>query len=208
MTEACAFCRPEIERQALWESEKYRLLADEHPRCAGHVLLVTRSHLSSHMHAPAAWMPEFEAAQARVRRFLHETFGSAAFYENGGRRQEVLHAHLHGLPFRPEIPAEWLEQGHVRRIDGWLEARKECERAGFYFYLETGHDRFLIPDGSYKRVLRHFRGQLIGQTEASLDVQTGKMARGGPEMVARTAERWGEWSERKKDLETHLGGDL
>jgi diadenosine tetraphosphate (Ap4A) HIT family hydrolase len=191
--ESCAFCRPDPHRQPLWESEHYRVLADEYPRCAGHVLLVTREHLPSQMHAAAAWMPEFQEAQERVRRFLVETFGHAAFYENGGAKQEVPHAHLHGLPLDPAVPDEWLEAGDLRRIAGWEEARKECERAGFYFYLETAAGTFLVRRKSYKPVLRGIRGQLIGQTEAALDPGTGKMARGGPEMVARTAELWHQW---------------
>jgi hypothetical protein len=46
----------------------------------------------------------------------------------------------------------------------------------------------------YKYVLKRVRVQLLGQTESPLDRTTGKMARGGPEMVARTRELWQQWS--------------
>jgi diadenosine tetraphosphate (Ap4A) HIT family hydrolase len=191
----CAFCRADVLAQTLWECDHYHVLADGYPRCVGHVLLVTREHHRSHMHAPAAWMAEFQAAQERVRRFLRDTFGRAAFYENGGRRQEVPHAHLHGLPFEPVLPPEWLEEGGLGPIRGWEEARQECERSGYYFYLEGGAGRYLVPIESYKRVLGETRAQLLAQTEARLDPRTGRMARGGPEMVERTAQLWREWSQ-------------
>ncbi|HTE20854.1 MAG TPA: HIT domain-containing protein [Armatimonadota bacterium] len=192
MSEDCAFCRPGIAARALWESEHYRVLADEYPRCAGHVLLVTKEHCSSHMHAPAEWMPEFRAAHERVRQFLLHTSGKAAFYENGGARQEVPHAHLHGLPFDPNIPAAWVREGSAELIGGWDAARREQEQAGYYFYLETGESIYLVR--RYKYVLKRVRAQLLEQTEARLEPSTGKMARGGAEMVERTRELWRRWS--------------
>lgn len=143
------------------------------------------------MHAPLAWMPEFLATQEQVRSFLRQTFGHATFYENGGARQEVPHAHLHGLPFAPEIPASWIKDGWIEPIAGWEDARRERERVGHYFYLETDEGRWLVR--RYKKVLNGVREQLVGQTEANLDPETGKMLRGGPETVARTAELWHSW---------------
>lgn len=189
----CAFCRPEIAREALWQSEHYRILADEYPRCAGHVLLVTREHMASQMSATPEWMPEFYEAQERMRQFLLHTFGSAAFYENGGARQEVPHAHLHGLPFRPRVPDDWLAAGYLDRIPDWDAARQEFERVGYYFYLETGGERYLVR--RYKFVLNQVRGQLVGQTEARIDPETDKMVRGGAEMVAQTVQLWQRWSQ-------------
>lgn len=188
----CAFCRREAAADALWESDRYRILPDAFPRCEGHVLLVTREHLPSHMHAPADWMPDFHAAQTRMRAFLTEHYGAAAFYENGGARQEVPHAHLHGLPYDPSVPAEWEQKGHVARIAGWEEARAAVEGEGHYFYLETSGGRYLIR--KYGRVLKNVRGQLVAQTGARVDPLTGRMLRGGPEMVAATRAAWDDWT--------------
>lgn len=199
----CAFCRVDPERAALWEGEQYRILADGYPRCAGHVLLVTRAHLASQMHAPLAWMPEFYAAQERVRSFLQAIFGQAAFYENGGARQEVPHAHLHGLPFAPEIPAAWMTDGWIEPIAGWEDARRERERTGHYFYLETDEGRWLVR--RYGKVLKGVRGQLVGQTEASVDPESGKMARGGPEMVAQTVALWHSWEAARTNDRMTIG---
>ncbi len=192
----CAFCRPEAAAEALWEGERYRLLADAFPRCTGHVLLVPREHLPSQMSVPDAWLPEFHAARERVRDFLRETFGHAAFYENGGKRQQVPHAHLHGLPFEPEVPETWARLGAVRRVEDWGAVRQEWDRRGFYFFLEGEAGGWLIADESYKPVLRAVKEQVLRQTDARQDPETGKMARGGPEMVERTRALWEQWRRR------------
>lgn len=175
----------------LWRSEHYALIPDGFPRCTGHLLLITRAHLPSHMHAPAEWEAERAAAQALVRSFLLETFAAASFYENGARRQEVPHAHLHALPFRPVVPPEWEQLGWVQPISGWADARRECVRAGHYFYLETADGCWLLR--RYRRVLSEVRAQLVGQTDAAVDPISGKPQRGGTEMVARTIELWQRW---------------
>lgn len=197
-TSSCAFCRPEIGREALWESEHYRILADEYPRCAGHVLLVTREHFPSQMHAPAAWLAEFEAAQERMQRFLQDVFGRATFWENGGKRQEVPHAHLHGVPFDPGVETGWPGRRVLRRVEGWPEVREERERRGYYFYLETGTGRYVFRrDGwELKWVRLQLYRQVLAQTEARANLRRGRLVRGGPEMVARTGELWRKWSGR------------
>src|SRR5688572_33416806 len=101
------------------------------------------------MEAPAEWAEELARAQELVRRFLVETFGAAAFYENGGARQQVAHAHLHGLPFHPCVKRKWLQQGKLERVEGWPEARREKEEAGHYFYLEPADGSFLIREYAF-----------------------------------------------------------
>ena len=146
------------------------------------------------MHAPEAWLPEFHVAQEKIRRFLSEVYGAASFYENGGARQEVPHAHLHGLPFQPTLPEGWEGQGYVELIRGWDDARKEVEALGHYFYLETAGGCFLIR--KYGKVLRHVRGQLARQT---LGWEPGggprrKPPRGGEELVEATVAAWRRWT--------------
>jgi hypothetical protein len=147
------------------------------------------------MHAPKAYLDEFRTAHERMRQFLLATSGRAAFYENGARNQEVPHAHLHGLPFEPRLPPEWLRTGALQSIASWRDAREERKRQGYYFYLETAAGQFLVK--SYKQVLAGVRNQLVDQTEARIDPTSGKMVRGGTEMVARTVGLWREWEKHQ-----------
>jgi len=179
---------------ALWAGERYLVVPDAFPRCVGHVLLLPRAHLASHMHAPEEGLPEFLSAQATMRAFLRDVFGAAAFYENGGARQEVPHAHLHGMPFAPAVRRRWLREGALRAVAGWEDARAECRAVGHYFYLETADRAFLVRD--YRRVVRRIREQLVGQTEATMDPATGRMRRGGRGTVSATRDLWRAWARR------------
>jgi len=71
--DVCPFCRPGLSRLALWAGERYLVVHDEHPRSAGHGLVLTREHVIDHANAPTSWMDELEATQKKVRRFLLET---------------------------------------------------------------------------------------------------------------------------------------
>jgi diadenosine tetraphosphate (Ap4A) HIT family hydrolase len=181
-------------RGVLWESDHYRIIADEFPVCAGHVLLLTKAHLPSHMHAPAEWAAEFEAAQDCVRRFLVDTFQKASLFENGNKRQTVFHAHLHGLPFHLPVPQDWVETRKVQPVFAWQDVRHECERADFYFFMEVADRRYLISEWAYDFILDHLRAQLTSQTAAQIDTATGAIKRFGAEVVAQTAELWRQWS--------------
>ncbi|MCC7358753.1 MAG: HIT domain-containing protein [Anaerolineales bacterium] len=192
----CPFCDRDP-ALVLWSSLHYSVLADAYPRTAGHVLLVTNDHYASHMHAPEAWAAEFEAAQALVRRFLFDVFGSATFLENGAARQEVPHAHLHGVPFAARVPPEWVAAGSVRRVDSWEAVRRECERRGAYVALETPEARYLLArDADYGRLLYTIRTQIVAQTPAEFDPSAGELLRGGPGMVAHTVGLWQTWPAR------------
>ena len=46
-----------MEQLTFWESPRYRVFADEFPRCVGHELLVSKAHLLGHMDAPNEWLP-------------------------------------------------------------------------------------------------------------------------------------------------------
>ena len=192
MLDPCPFCvrDPSL---VLWESDHYSVLADAFPRTAGHVLLVTKEHLPSHMHAPAAWTAELDTAQALVRRFLTEVFGAASFLENGGARQEVPHAHLHGVPFAAQVPPEWLADGVLRPADDWEVVRRDCQRRGYYALLETPAARYLLArDADYGRLLFAMRRQIVAQTPAELG-PAGELLRGGPGMIANTIGLWQTW---------------
>jgi diadenosine tetraphosphate (Ap4A) HIT family hydrolase len=189
----CPFCSPEPDL-VLWSGEHYTILADAFPRTAGHLLITTREHFASHMHAPAEWLAELEAAQDQARRFLVDVFGAASWLENGGRRQEVAHAHLHGVPFAAHVPPEWLAEGVLRRVADWEGVRRALARDGAYVFVETAEGRFVLErDADYGRLLYEMRRQIVEQTPAEFDPAAGELLRGGPGMVEQTVGLWRTW---------------
>jgi diadenosine tetraphosphate (Ap4A) HIT family hydrolase len=186
----CPFCRPGLSRLALWAGEHYLIIPDEHPRCAGHLLILTRKHVIDHADAPTAWLKELEATQEKVRRFLLETFGRYSFWENGGQWKEVPHAHLHGIPVELSIDPTLLK-GRVREVNSWDDLRREVVGVERYAYAETGWARYFIPEDQYWPVLDVVRRQTAAQTEVQLTDDA--LVRFGPEVVARTRTLWEAW---------------
>jgi len=180
-----------MEQLTLWESARYRVFADEFPRCVGHVLLVSKAHLLGHMDAPIEWLPEFMAAQTLVRRFLVDTFGRASFWEHGGPDKEVGHAHLHGTPVDFVLDAGWFDRGQARHVNGWPDVREHRERTGEYVYAAGPAGAYLVLDEP--AVLVEVRRQFVEQVGTQTDARGG-LLRLGPEAVDRTRALWGKWA--------------
>jgi diadenosine tetraphosphate (Ap4A) HIT family hydrolase len=178
---------------ALWSSEHYRLVADEYPRCVGHVLLITKAHLVGHMDAPGEWLAELSHAQEYVRRFLIDTFGEAGFWEHGGPAKEVPHAHLHGLPVDIVLGAEWPEQGRVQRISDWSDVGTHHRETGNYVYAAGSDGAYLVLDEP--GVLAEIRRQFVRKLGLALD-PGGGLRRLGPDAVNHTREHWYSWVQR------------
>ena len=190
---ACPFCRPGLDRLALLASKHYVVIPDEYPRCTGHLLLVTRTHLIDHMDAPSTWMGDLEATQTRMRRFLLETFGRYSFLENGGHRKEVPHAHLHGVPVELSIDPVRFE-GHVHQVESWDDLQRRAAGADRYAYVETSRARYFVPDDQYWPILNMIRSQTVAQTDGQFEGDW--LARFGPQVVARTRALWAAWEKR------------
>lgn len=197
MSDPCPFCPPNMTASTLWENAQYRIIADQYPLCVGHILLISKTHYPSHMHAPIEQLNELEAAQHQARQFLHDNFGKVSFYENGNTiHQEVPHAHLHAVPFAVSMSDGWLEQGVLQQATSWQAVWQECERVGHYTYFETNARRFVLQnDDQYELLLNAIRPQLTMQTGAEIDRSTGEMKRGSAEMVTRTIQRWQAWNQ-------------
>ena len=188
--EGCVFCRSDDASRSLLQSANYRLVPDEYPRAAGHVLLITRQHFDCHMAVPTAGQAELDAWQLLMRGFLQDVAGGWTFYENGGRDQEVPHAHLHGLPFRAEVSDAWIVEGRVQPSDGWREHQAAYERQGYYFYLQSASGTWLVRDRQFVR--RQLIDQLVAATEAQ-HATNGDLHRYGPDTVARTRYLFEDW---------------
>jgi diadenosine tetraphosphate (Ap4A) HIT family hydrolase len=196
-SETCPFCRPGLHDQALWTGEHYMVIPDEHPRCTGHLLVLSKAHLVDHADAPKKWLLELASTQARVRRFLIETFGRCSFWENGGPRKEVPHAHLHAVPVALSIEPTHFDNG-VRHVNGWDELRREAGSAERYAYADTDEGRYFVPEDQYWRVLHLLRRQTLAQTDGQPNGEA--LARLGPQIVDRTRTLWTVWESGDRSI--------
>lgn len=197
MPAPCPFCRPDIAEVMLWENAPYRIVADAYPLCVGHVLILSKAHYRSHMEAPLEQLGALEEAQGQVRRFLLATFGQAAFFEHGGLRQEVAHAHLHGLPFTLSALASGVATGLLRSVEGWEVVWQKCVRIGHYLFVETVEGPFLLArDDGYGALMQAIREQMVAQAAGQVDPASGRLKRGGREMVQETMRLWQAWARR------------
>jgi diadenosine tetraphosphate (Ap4A) HIT family hydrolase len=192
--DGCAFCSARLERLRLWESPHYHVLADEYPRCVGHVLLLSKPHLMGHMDAPAAWLPELCEAQRQVRRFLLDTFGEAGFWEHGGPDKEVPHAHLHGVPVDVRFGPAWVAGGQVQPVAGWPAVWAHHERTGAYVYAAGSDGAYLVHDEP--AVLVEVRRLVVQRRGGETLDAAGGLRRLGPEAVTATRALWRAWAAR------------
>src|SRR4051794_38088770 len=88
----------------LVESEHFVVLPDLRPITDGHVLIISRFHLSAFSGVPAAYSDELRGLIARARGLLRGSGGDAGFlFEHGPGDGPhpgscVDHAHLHLIP--------------------------------------------------------------------------------------------------------------
>jgi diadenosine tetraphosphate (Ap4A) HIT family hydrolase len=199
MSSECPFCQPEIISFCLWENAHYCIVADRYPRCVGHILLLSKQHFASHMHAPAKYLRELGVAQDWARRFLLDNFGKASFWENGGIHQEVPHAHLHGMPFAPLLSRHWIDENILKRMEKWEDVWQVCKQAGSYCYVETHAGRYVLNrDDQYQILLNEMRAQLIAQIAAEIDPSMTMLRRGGKAMMDETVSIWKAWARNKQ----------
>ena len=195
----CPFCDSKIASAALWENAHYRIIADQYPRCVGHILLLSKTHLASHMCAPFDYLPKLKAAHVQARQFLMNVFGKVSFWENGGSPyQEVLHAHLHGMPVSLRVPDHWIAEHIIRPVKSWEDAWQKCQQVSPYCYIETGDQSYLLQrDDHYLTILNEARSQLAVQGAVELEPGTGDIKCHGTAMMNETIHLWKIWSQNK-----------
>jgi len=195
---ACVFCVRIDQPAVLTETPSLFVMADKYPLVPGHILVISKSHRRCHAELPEDAVPELWAAAGTVRRFLQETYGTAALaWENGVLGQTVAHAHLHLLPVRAEtLPPELDQTPGVYPAAAW-EAVQACyERHGGYRLMDLAGERRLILDEPAALVaVQRWLMAVTGLEWAEGDW----VRRTSAEDVFETERRWTAWSEDERN---------
>ncbi len=97
------------------QTERFAVLADLAPLCAGHVLVVPRSYYPSFAALLANWWPDLEQLLMRLDRAMLDAFGPTMVLEHGSSSRPqhspcVSHAHLHLVPVAADFAPDLLRR--------------------------------------------------------------------------------------------------
>ena len=145
----CVFCHPDASPGVLVEDEHVRLIPDLFPVVPGHVLVVSRAHLSCYGDASPEVLDSLERLSGLAREFVVAEYGvEPVLWENGGAGQTVFHAHLHLMPVSLPAIEEVIESEHMTEVDAWADVASFYRENGPYHYLGfRGHRRLAEGNG-------------------------------------------------------------
>ncbi len=113
---SCAFCNPVvIQKQAVFESQNFWVLADYCPINFGHVLIVPKKHVQRLDEIDPQLGNELLTVHQRVSNAFHDLLkidDTTIIEKNGpGAGQSVPHVHFHVIPTKEE---RWQLMAHLR----------------------------------------------------------------------------------------------
>lgn len=182
----------------LGETESFHLVCDAHPLVEGHIMLISREHLSCVGAYPADLLVDFEIAYRRCLDFVTHNYGEAASFEHGHFGQTVFHSHVHVLPFAgtvDDVVPEGIEHCHeLRRLDKLADL---YQRDGGYLFASFGERMWTVDSGlASPRFFRDRFATALGRPERSNWKATHddeRMMHVAREENRRVQERWVGW---------------
>jgi diadenosine tetraphosphate (Ap4A) HIT family hydrolase len=188
----CVFCSRRDQPTILFERSFLYCMPDKYPLLPGHILIISKRHLSCYAAASARELEELDSMVAVVRRFLSDAYGGTFFsWESGVTGQSVFHAHLHVSPVpHPGLRPALDRFDDVFRITDWGEVVAHFAQHGGYRYLDTGRAKYVISSDS----------AAIDAARAALAAVTGVSWNGAWEKratnqdVVDLGQRWSDWS--------------
>lgn len=111
----CTFCsRKDIEEGLLFQTDNFFIRAAVKGAMApGHVLLISKEHLSCYGVMPKSLDAEYAEAVERARDKVNSYFSLPFSIEQGIHGQSIKHAHLHLVP----LVSPWYDFTGIRLID-------------------------------------------------------------------------------------------
>ena len=146
----CLFCqRDKIKDDILLESENFFVKVGVGILAPGHVMVITKGHISCFAELPKQIMKEFISLKNKVTENLKLNFTNPIIYEHGIYGQSIKHAHLHFLPRKNE----YFDLSNIREVlFNGLKSTSIVNmeqlayihaKEGSYFYLEIDGDRMV-----------------------------------------------------------------
>ncbi|NMB57025.1 HIT domain-containing protein [Candidatus Beckwithbacteria bacterium] len=151
------------------ETKQFFIVADAHPVCEGHILLISKKHISCVGEYSEKLMVEFKELYQKISDFIKKTYGSVSVFEHGVFGQTVFHSHIHFLPFKGD-PTLIIPEGKEK-----ITAIHNLKELDFYLKKDHGYLFFSIekkmwvvdPFLASPRFFRDRFAKAIGRPERS-----------------------------------------
>ena len=99
----CLFCQThKIKQDILWESENFFVKVGVGILAPGHVMIISKRHLSCFAELFPQFVEEFLSIKKTLHRKIKQNFSEPIIYEHGVYGQTVSHAHINFVPSKNE----------------------------------------------------------------------------------------------------------
>ncbi len=154
----CPFCDFESRKLdfLLEETESFRIIADTHPLCEGHILIIPKDHISCVGEYTDELFEEFNSIYQKVQSFIKKEYGKVSTFEHGKIGQFVFHSHMHILPFDGE-PDEIIIEGveNIKLIKSVSELKNIFQKDGQYLFFSIEVNNWIVnTDLGFPRFFR------------------------------------------------------
>lgn len=159
--EKCIFCNYELMRgDILWESENFFVKVGVGILGPGHIMIVTKKHITCFAELPKQLRKEFMLLKKDVFKRIKSNFSEPIIYEHGVYSQSIKHAHIHFVPIRNKLyNLENLKKNisndiKTRKANNIFNVESIFNEEGSYFYLEENGQKWIfhtkgLPKGKF-----------------------------------------------------------
>ncbi len=174
----CRFCKPPEPERILFSGDHVYLMLSLGPLVEGHVLAISREHVSCCGALSGVAANEFDHLLLKVESVLEQAYGCALFFEHGRTGTSLPglvtgthchHAHVHCIPSEAELTSVLDAQFHGSAVTGWHQLRESyrgCGRA--YLFADDALRRrlyFVNDEDVPSQLLRRELARLLGHEE-------------------------------------------
>lgn len=152
----------------LYEDDFFYIVCDAHPLVEGHILIITKEHISCIGAMDSTRIKQFERLYNLTKQFLKTKYGSCIVFEHGIVGQTVFHAHVHFLPCNNKMNDIYGGENKKRltKLKSLDELKLIFDNNKKYLFLDINDGLWLVePSLGYPRYFRDIFGKLMDVEE-------------------------------------------
>ena len=167
----CLFCdRDSIKSEILDESKNFFVKVGVGILAPGHVMLISKDHMSCFAELPERLNKEFLLMKQKVFDIVKNNFFEPMIYEHGAYSQSIYHAHLHFVPAKNEyfnlqnIKDKIFLTLKSTQLENIFKIKEIFSEEGSYFYFEEKGKRWVFHTKGQPNYKFTFRKEFVRLT--------------------------------------------